>query len=647
MKFKNTLEGFANDNNKCSSENPSLTDLGSNPLVDRDGQNVIVSPSGGLNNVSSITIDSNGVGWKPTINKKTSPNLVINLKKLIKVHYIITSGIKLFRVYYSRNDNNVYSYEEVLYQNVNSDDAQSNRASIHFESPSHNEVIRFGNLTSSDGQPIFAKYIKIVPLDIEETSKKGQYKYESDDNPGENIGSKGMKVDVYGIEPDSAPIKGGESLMGSAVFYDENGNVMSNSAWNGEMSNSDPRLKINFQEDGQTVPRTIYSIIFTNASGNQYVQEFSLTYQHHKSKLTETIYNIKGNTNCGDTNRIQYYFPHPIIATTIFIKPTKLANSNKPPSFKVIDILGAKISDVQEKVLLDKNKNKYCSSDEPNGCGSVSDLLGKQAEIQQLCDSLELQDRIKENNQRIDKNRQYLIQLEDQDQKISKLESVIDQMKHLRSLRQKTNDQGMQEQKDKQDKVDQQLAQLVAERKEKQKQFQIKLNIGQQSLDNLAKNVQKIEKEKGLEKGDDVQTTSIEGFDNPSDTFDQSNLITRKFLNKRYRFIHNTDFLEDQIAQDINVNPSNDEYLRQYWHKKNTETIPHNINIPVNPVNPVKENFVNNKLTSTKLEDLNGYSPFNSIEYQNKQTSTTYHFCDQRILQNPKDAGTQFVKQNL
>jgi hypothetical protein len=599
---KNKLEGFANDD-QCSTENPSLTDLGANPLVDRDGQNVIVSPTGGLNNVTSITIDSSGIGWKPVINKKASPSLVVNLKKLIKIHYIVTSGVKLFRVYYSRNDNNVYSYEEVLYQNVNSDDAQSNRASIHFESPSHNEVVRFGNLTTSDGQPVFAKYIKIVPLDIEETSKKGQYKYETTDaNTGDNIGENGMKVDIYGMDPESSPIKGGESLMGSAVFYDENGNVMSNSSWDGEMANSDPKLKINFQEDGQTVPRTIYSIIFTstNKSKNQYVQELSITYQHHKSKLTETIYNIKGNTNCGDTNRIQYYFPHPIIATTIFIKPTKLAKSNRPPSLKIVDIMGSKVNEVQEKVLLDKNKNKYCSSDEPDGCGSVSDLLGKQAEIQQLCDSLELQDRIKENNQRIDKNRQYLLQLEDQDQKIAKLEAVIDQMKHLRSLRQKTNDQGMQEQKEKQDKLDQQLAQLVAERKEKQKQFQIKLNIGQQSLDNLAKNVQKIEKEKGLEKGDDTQTTSIEGFDNPHTIMihPDPNMASQKFLNKKFAFVEN-------------------------------------------------EHFTNNKITKTKLEDLGGYATFNPTTYKNKIDSSTYHFCDQRILNKPQDAGTKFVKEHL
>ena len=50
-----------------------------------------------------------------------------------------------------------------------------------------------------------------------------------------------------------------------------------------------------------------------------------------------------------------------------------------------------------------QNKQQYCNPNTNEGCGSVSDLLGKQAEIQQLCDAIDLQDQIKENNQRIQK----------------------------------------------------------------------------------------------------------------------------------------------------------------------------------------------------------------------------------------------------
>jgi len=635
------IEAFGSSS--CSTENPSLTDLGSNPMVDRDGQNVIVTPSGGLSKSSSISIDSSGTGWKPTLGKKNNASLVVNLKKLTKIHYVVTSGIKLCRVYYSRNDNNVYSYEEVLYQNVNQSGNDNNKASIHFEAPSHNDVMRFGNLTTSDGQPVFAKYIKIVPLNLSETAKRGQYSFEDSSSDGkatQNVGSRGVKVDVYGLSPDATPIKGGESLLGSAKFYNENGKLINGSAWVGESGNSDSKLKISFHEDGQTVPRTIYSLIFTNSSNTQYVQEFSITYLHSKSKLTETIYNIKGNTNCGDSNRIQYYFDHPIIATSLSIRPTKLAYPGKPASLKIVDIMGAKINDVQEKVLLDKNKNKYCSSNDPDGCGSVSDLLGKQAEIQQLCDALELQDKIKENNQRIDKNRQYLLQLEDQDTKIANLEKVIGQMKDMRSLRQTQNDTGMLDQKEKQSKIDKQLKTLVAERRKHQKQFQLKLNIGEKSMGNLQSNVEKMEKEKGTTKGNNTATTNLEGFVGEINNNVQPNpySMAQKFLGPE-------------------IKPESDLIKSYLSHKKRNTYL--NVGkghsaepkLKVNSQLHSKEGFTSRQLNSSNLNELDGYATVNLQDYKNKLDHNSYvntPFLENDMMnQTQNDPNVQFVKKNL
>jgi hypothetical protein len=159
---------------------------------------------------------------------------------------------------------------------------------------------------------------------------------------------------------------------------------------------------------------------------------------------------------------------------------------------KIIDIIGSSVSQTQEKVIIDKNKQKFCSSDNPEGCGSVSDLLSKQAEIQQLCDAIDLQDQIKENNQRIQKNRQYIMQLEDHDKKIANLEDVVQKMKHLRTLREKANDQGVIDQKSKQDEIDLKLQQLVQDRKNSQSQFNVKLNIKPGSLDGLQTTVNRL-----------------------------------------------------------------------------------------------------------------------------------------------------------
>ena len=74
------------------------------------------------------------------------------------------------------------------------------------------------------------------------------------------------------------------------------------------------------------------------------------------------------------------------------------------------------------------------------------------------------------------------MQLEEHDKKIANLENVVDNMKHLRQLRQKQTDTGVIQQKTKQDEIDTKLQELVNERKKSQSQFNVKLNIQPGSL---------------------------------------------------------------------------------------------------------------------------------------------------------------------
>ena len=259
--------------------------------------------------------------------------------------------------------------------------------------------------------------------------------------------------------------------------------------------------------------KTIYNFTFAanTDSDNSYVQTLKLQYSHFKSKFVESIENINANTNFSSntiSNQFQYVFEYPIIATELIIIPTQTSDPTKQPEIKIVDIKGDDVSTVQEQVLLDKNKNKDCSSDNVDGCGSISDLLGKQSEIQQLCDALELQDQIKENNQRIQKNRQYILQLEDQDKKIANLEQVVDKMKHLRELRQKENDGSLMAQKDKQSKIDKQIQELVKDRKNKLKHINLNVNLNGDSLNKLEEAAAKVPT------GDNTGTTTVEGFEN-------------------------------------------------------------------------------------------------------------------------------------
>lgn len=541
LSFNKSIEGF--EVGDCS--DLSLVGLLSNPLIDRNSSNVIINPSG----VGNIVLGTTEIGCWSDLADITNASIIVNLNKMSKVEYIITQGLKYFRVYFSKTDNDTSSYEEILYKDT---EIVSNNNRIYFTASSFDGISKFNNLITSDGQPIFAKFIKIIPVKSDESlinpssnvNKSSYLDPSSTPSPTDNtIGPNGVKIEIMGYTNDSKINQGGESLIGSAKFYNINGEAITQN-WISESSNKDPRLRIVFEENGIVVPKTMYSFKFSSgdnsSSSKQWVKEFSVNYLHNKSKVSDTIYNIKANTNCGK-NEYQYYFETPIIATELIIRPTQMNLLDKPAEMKITDIFGSQISQVQEKVLLDKSKQKYCSADNPDGCGSVSDLLGKQSEIQQLCDALELQDQIKENNQRIQKNRQYIMQLEDHDKKISNLEDVVEKMKHLRSLRQKATDSQMTDQKATQSATDDQLKELVEERRKSQSQFNVKLNIQPGSLGGLETLVQNVEASKGINTGNDTATTPltttapVEGFTNyNSSSNSQINNIPQDPFNNRW-----------------------------------------------------------------------------------------------------------------
>jgi hypothetical protein len=525
-----------NNDTSCSIDSTSLVGLMSNPMVDRNGTNVIVSPTTQSN--MNVAIKSPGCGcWSgSTDDNLKGMSLIVNLNKLTKVHYVITQGIKFFKLYYSTTDNDPSSYDEILYRDR--DSVADESSSIYFITNSHENITQFGNLSNIDGQPIFAKYIKLVPVT---SSAAGIDTTSSPQQSNDTIGANGVKIEVMGMSNDAKQAIEGDSLIGISKFYDIEGNLINNK-WIADKENKDLKLRIVFEEDGVIVPKTIYSIIFKSGSNStttkQWVKEFSITYSHKQSKLSDTIYYVKGNTNCGD-NIFQYYLETPVVATELVIKPTKL---NKPhgngteASMEIIDIMGSQINKIQEQVSLEKTKKQYCSSNEDDiNSGSVSDLLGKQAEIQQLCDAIDLQDQIKENNMRIQKNRQYIMQLEDHDKKIANLEEIVNKMKHLKYLRQKATDTGMMEQKDKQSEIDRKLKELVDERKKSQSQFNVKLNIQPGMI-------------AGLERmaGSDTARTPVEGF---ADYTDYIQPIT----NKGYNYIpYQQNFYEEVALKSAN-----------------------------------------------------------------------------------------------
>jgi len=81
------------------------------------------------------------------------------------------------------------------------------------------------------------------------------------------------------------------------------------------------------------------------------------------------------------------------------------------------------------------------SSQSQDICPSMDDLVSKQNQAQAVCDNLEYQDKIKSEKIRLEKNKQYLLKLQQQQKQIDQLNTVIQTLDNKRQSRATTNDQ--------------------------------------------------------------------------------------------------------------------------------------------------------------------------------------------------------------
>ena len=92
-----------------------------------------------------------------------------------------------------------------------------------------------------------------------------------------------------------------------------------------------------------------------------------------------------------------------------------------------------------------KNVNLALSSAQANQkqdvCPSMDELVSKQNQAQSVCDNLEYQDKIKAEKIRLEKNKQYLLKLQQQQQQIDQLNTVIQTLDGKRQARATANDQ--------------------------------------------------------------------------------------------------------------------------------------------------------------------------------------------------------------
>ncbi len=147
---------------------------------------------------------------------------------------------------------------------------------------------------------------------------------------------------------------------------------------------------------------------------------------------------------------IYIIFPQPIISNKLTLSSplvTLLNNYGNKLGLIINSVyFYGSIPNNVDKANYQKNVNLALSSSQSIGksldvCPSMDDLMNKQNQTQTICDNLDYQDRIKSEKIRLEKNKQYLLKLQQQQQQIDQLNTVIQTLDSKRQTRANANDQ--------------------------------------------------------------------------------------------------------------------------------------------------------------------------------------------------------------
>jgi hypothetical protein len=142
------------------------------------------------------------------------------------------------------------------------------------------------------------------------------------------------------------------------------------------------------------------------------------------------------------------FLAQPIIANYIKITTpqinTTLSNNIRNINIRNMTVLGKKpnnkdITDYKRTVNL-ALAGSGDTGDSSDVCPSMDQLIVKQNQAQQICDNIEYQDKIKSEKLRLERNKQYLLKLKDQQEQIDKLNNLITYLDTKRLQRNKTAD---------------------------------------------------------------------------------------------------------------------------------------------------------------------------------------------------------------
>ena len=170
------------------------------------------------------------------------------------------------------------------------------------------------------------------------------------------------------------------------------------------------------------------------------IQYNNSIYLSNNFNITNT-YKIRSDLNqLSDNNSIFIFLDEPIIANTLIFKINNI--SNYTLTIESITINGS-LPTADDIIDFKRNVNTMLSSngETTDVCPNINDLLEKQSKTQSICDNLEFQDKVKSEKVRLERNKQYLLKLKDQQDKIDELNNVIQDLETKRSARAVTADQ--------------------------------------------------------------------------------------------------------------------------------------------------------------------------------------------------------------
>jgi len=168
--------------------------------------------------------------------------------------------------------------------------------------------------------------------------------------------------------------------------------------------------------------------------------------------LANTYY-IRSDINSIQNQHAYIYFTKPIIANKISVSVKRILNvinnmnttSSNKLNITELKAIGrppqsADISTYKQTV--NTTLQTSGSSDASNNiCPSINELVDKQTKTQQICDNLEYQDKIKSEKLRLERNKQYLLKLQEQQNQVDQLNTVIQDLESKRKARATSGDQ--------------------------------------------------------------------------------------------------------------------------------------------------------------------------------------------------------------